>query len=532
MRSLQIFLLVASFPCLLHAQYPFPPSQSDFTSIQAFLSSDLMEGRETGERGSFLASEYIASMMQLNGLHPFGDPLPAENDLSYPDGNRSWFQTFSLIRYGVENATMTLAGIMMTGDSVTNWTLGSDFGIDPVIDRLEVEAQLVFAGYGITVKTAGYDDYQGIDATGKIVVILSGFPGHRDTLSPAWKRLKKDRTVPDVLRKEKLTLAKANGAVAVIEIDLHQPFNPAASGDRYARSLWAKTIAVDTVHPVYTDPEYCLPASADRPQIACLNPSQAVSEALLNLLPFTTGEFENRSSKLESSAVPISGKKIKLSVLVKKDTVVAKNVVGIFQGRDTSRYVLVGAHYDHLGKRKELIYHGADDNASGTAGMLALSAKWAGYEQKPACNIVFAAWIAEEKGVLGSAYFAADSRMSSLKLSLVINMDMISRCDKEDSLRNVISIGTLPASEDLRAIARKSNDRLPQPFALDLWDVTGHCGSDYCHFASRNIPVMTFFSGFHADYHSPRDIFSKTDPGRMEKILSIVNECICEGVGK
>ena len=531
MRFLTLFLLFTLGPLILPAQYPTSPLRSDFTPIQAYLSCDLMEGRETGERGSFLASEYIASMMQLNGLQPFGDRIPVADSIKDHPAGRDWYQTFSLIRYGVENATITLADNRVKDDTaIITWALGSGFAIDPVMDAQDTEAQLVFAGYGVTLKTAGYDDYQGIDATGKVVILLRGFPGHRDTLSPAWKKLKKEPGMPEVSLLEKLTVAKARGAIAVIEIDPIRPFNPVTAGDRYAGSLWVNTTTGDNIGTVYKDLEYYLPGGTDPPRIPCINPNQAVSEALLNLLPFASGDFEKRSGELQSSAVAINGKKIKLSVMVKRDTVVVRNVMGIVHGRDTSRYVLVGAHYDHLGKRQNLIYNGADDNASGTAGMLALSAKWAGAGHKPACNIIFAAWTAEEKGILGSEYFAANSWISGKKLALAINMDMISRCDQEDSLKNVISIGTLPGNEDLRETARRSNATLTKPFKLDLWDVTGHCGSDYCHFASRNIPVMTFFSGFHADYHSPRDVFSKTDPGRMEKILFIVNECLGEVV--
>lgn len=532
MRSLQFLILVATFPSLLYAQFPSTPSRSDFTPIQAFLSSNLMEGRETGERGSFLASEYLASMMQLNGLKPFGDCLPVENSVKDQNLARDWYQTFRLIRYGVENATMILIDHTVKGDSMIAWTLGSDFGIDPVMEAQDTAAELVFAGYGTIVKTAGYDDYQGIDARGKVVVILSGYPGHSDTLSPAWKKLKKDQAVPEVSLEEKLTLAKSKGAVAVIEINLRRPFNPIISGERYAGSLWANAPPDDTIQMVYKDPEYYLPGGADHPYIPCINPNHAVTEALLNLLPFKINDFEKRSGELKSSAVTIPGKKVKLSIRVKKDTIAVRNVIGIIQGRDTSRYVLVGAHYDHLGKRNKLIYNGADDNASGIAGMLTLSAKWAGAEQKPACNIVFAAWTAEEKGILGSEYFATRSWIAGKKLSLAINMDMISRCEDSLGKQNVVSIGTLPINENLRETARESNARLEHPFDLDLWDVTGHCGSDYCHFASRNIPVMTFFSGFHADYHSPGDIYGKTDPERMEKILFIVNECLGEAGGR
>jgi Zn-dependent M28 family amino/carboxypeptidase len=196
------------------------------------------------------------------------------------------------------------------------------------------------------------------------------------------------------------------------------------------------------------------------------------------------------------------------------------------RGLDTTRYIIIGAHYDHLGTHNGLIFNGADDNASGVAGMIALSGKWAACSQKPACNILFAAWTAEEKGIIGSGFFARNMPFEKGSLALVINMDMISRNAPEDSTATTLSIGTLPSGEELRNLAREYNSFMHKPFILDLWDVSGHSGSDYAHFAAQKIPVMTFFSGFHEDYHSPRDIFSKTDPGKMERVLRLVNDCI------
>lgn len=535
MRYLQILLLVAAFPCLLQAQYPSPPSQSDFTPIQAFLSSDLMEGRETGERGSNLASEYIASMMQLNGLQPFGDRLPTDHIRKEDSPGRSFYQTFGLIRYRVDTATLGLVANTAKGRAGSNWIYKIDFKVNPVAQGGQGETRLVFAGYGISSDV--YDDYRGLDVTNRVIVLLEGYPGHVDTNSATSIKLGKDFGEQFATMTKKIANAESKGAVAVVVVDPTE--KEKHSGVARSDPEKVKEAVNDTImaEPEYEDRDYALPSAKELNRIPIFRLSNDASRLLCSEMKINAAEFEKRCAlqlapASASVVIPDTGITVRFSITVNREMVTVRNVLGMVRGVDTSRYILVGAHYDHLGKRKELTYNGADDNASGTAGMVALSAAWAGFPSKPACNIIFAAWTAEEKGVLGSEYFAAGSWMSDIKLSLVVNMDMISRCDKEDSLRNVISIGTLPASEDLREIARKRNDRLLQPFKLDLWDVTGHCGSDYCHFASRNIPVMTFFSGFHADYHSPRDIFGKTSPERMEKILSIVNECIGEGVRK
>lgn len=198
------------------------------------------------------------------------------------------------------------------------------------------------------------------------------------------------------------------------------------------------------------------------------------------------------------------------------------NVIGILPGIDTAKYVIVGAHYDHLGMHGDSIFYGADDNASGVAGVLSLAEKWIESKIKPNINIVFACWTAEEKGLIGSEYFAKHTANPE-KLILYINMDMISRSAPEDTLRNILSIGTRKSDLMLRIFSEESNKKFSQPFNLDLWEVDGHSGSDYASFTAINVPVMTFFSGFHDDYHSPRDIYKKTDPDKMYNVLKLVN---------
>ncbi len=210
------------------------------------------------------------------------------------------------------------------------------------------------------------------------------------------------------------------------------------------------------------------------------------------------------------------------------DTVNLHNVLGFIEGRDTTHIIIIGAHFDHLGIRSGKTYFGADDNASGVAGVLSLASEWSRFGKKPPCNLIFASWTAEEKGEIGSSYFVNNLGANRSKILITFNMDMISRSAPEDSTFSIVSIGTLPKDINLRNIATKANRSLKDPLILDMWDVTGHYGSDYAYFAESGIPVMTFFSGFEKDYHTPGDVADKVDLHKMQKILNLVNKCIIE----
>ncbi|MCX6246729.1 MAG: M20/M25/M40 family metallo-hydrolase [Bacteroidetes bacterium] len=524
-----VFLLTAS---ILRSQTEThsvpPPSVNDFTGIQSFLSSDWMEGREADTRGGFMAADFIASLMQLNGLLPYGDTGNIKEHRTNQPFNRSYFQDFELIRYRVEKSSLALIKASPEGESVLQFVPGVDFETSPVPFSLKEEASLVFAGYGIEAPGKGYDDYRGIDVRDRIVLIAAGFPGHSDTTSAAWKKLGKSFGREFSKLSVKLRVAEKHGAKAVILIGPEggtEPFLPAI----HNRDLINSAMNSAKPEPDYEDAEYYLPGDTGMVYIPCFSLSTGVARLLLMGTAIDLPGFERKAAgDLLSSSMAVSGKKLRLSVEVARDAVGVRNVLGIIPGHDTGKNILIGSHFDHLGVRKGVIYNGADDNASGVSGMLALAKNWAGHPEKPSCNIIFAAWTAEEKGLLGSDWFVRHSGILSGSLSVVINMDMISRSAPEDTLGRQLSIGTLPMNEDLKTLAKKINSHLKHPFVLDLWDVTGHTGSDYAHFAERKIPVMTFFSGFHDDYHTPRDIWSKTDPVKMEEILKIVNECILE----
>jgi hypothetical protein len=244
------------------------------------------------------------------------------------------------------------------------------------------------------------------------------------------------------------------------------------------------------------------------------------------MIRFNTGKSETGESEYVDGDYFLEGDTTVSVASVKIDTLSDRNVTGILYGKDTTKSIIIGAHYDHLGMRNGQTYNGADDNASGVTGMLALAKKWAASGEMPPCNIVFGAWAAEEKGQLGSHYFVRHTDAKPGKVLICFNMDMISRSAPEDSTGRQLSIGTLPTGENLRQIAKEINKGFKRPFEFDLWDVTGHTGSDYRFFSEAGIPVMTFFSGYNADYHTPDDTSDKIDLQKMDDILILVNECI------
>ncbi|MFZ4520051.1 MAG: M28 family peptidase [Bacteroidales bacterium] len=518
-------------------QPPSSPAEKDFAGTLRFLSSDWMEGREAGSRGGFMAADYIASMMQLYGLSPYGDqeksnPGHSKNHEGMPVMQQSYFQNFEVLRVKPEKATLALVRRTSDTESEIQLSPGIDFDLKSVFNGIEAEAPLVFAGYGISAGDQGYDDYNGLIVKDRIVVVLEGFPGHADTTSPAWRKLGKYFSDGRASWEKKLQTAARKGAMALVVVSADGRHNPYSHSQHNLDIMQSSMNSAITGEPRYDDPEYFLPCDTtiDKAPVVILG------DNAMNQLFSGTGivvpDFEKRvAGNISPASMLLKEKRLKISVEVKTESLVVHNVLGIIRGKDTTKSVVIGAHYDHLGMRNGLIYHGADDNASGTSGMLALARKWSEHGEMPACNIIFSAWTAEEKGLLGSSYFVQHAPGNSHHIVLAFNMDMISRSAPEDTAHRVLSIGTLPSDDRLRKMAGDINQRLSRPFVLDLWDVTGHTGSDYGSFIAVKIPVMTFFSGFHDDYHTPRDVSSKADLEKMQDILKVVNDCVQEFTG-
>ena len=496
------------------------PEINDFQGALKFLSSGWMEGRETGEKGSFMAADYVASMMQFCNLVPYNktDVLNQTNNKQF-----DYFQDFELIRYSIEKSNLSLIKKTAGSQSLVNFSRGIDYHVNAVPHGREAEAPVVFAGYGISSAENGYDDYKGIDVKNKIVLILRGFPGCIDTNSFAYKKFVTLYTDDEVTMEIKENAARQHGAIAIVVINTEDDsvFSHGNS-DIIASEMNLKP----NKEPVYEDADYILPADIMDAQIPLFLVNKSAGMEVLSGTGIKVHDFEVKATQLITSSLLIKDKSIGFSIAVKKKSLPVRNVIGLIEGKDRNKNIILGAHYDHLGKRNEDIYYGADDNASGTAGLLALAKVWTGSGIQPACNLIFASWTAEEKGLLGSRFFAQTLNIDKKNILLYLNMDMISGSEKSDTARRQLSIGTMKVDKHLRELAILENSNLNRQFILDLWDVTGHTGSDYASFTEMNVPVMTFNSGLHDYYHTPGDKALKTDEEKMKNILKLINNCL------
>lgn len=528
-RIIQIVIYLTVAVVLHGQQLKFPASgipPAWHTGTLSFLSSGWMEGREAGERGAAMASDFIASLMESYRLEPYGD-LQMKDPLGTPGKNfrRSWYQNFEMVRYKVKRSGITLKS--QRNGTLTGETFAPDvdYSIEAIPNSLSFQAPVVFAGYGINAPAEGYDDYRNLDVNGCVVLVMKGFPGWQDTTSQGWKRFGKQFGGVFGESDSKLKTARKAGAVAVIE--LLPAELQGSDGNNYDNQPFSHQLmnGVKDRDPDYHDDFlHALPVDRKERQIPWISMKSELLEGYLARESVSLPGFEKGIAEtMTASGIMLKGITLLIDLEVVVELVPVRNVLAVIPGTDTTRSVVIGAHYDHLGIREGFTYNGADDNASGVAGMLALARFWKELAVQPPVNLVFAAWTAEEKGLIGSRYYTDQRRVNSNNTDLLINFDMISRSAPEDTGCRVLSVGTKKESDTLRKIVSEYNQNLSGSFELDLWECSENGGSDYAPFAGKGVEVMTFFSGFHSDYHTPKDISVKSDPGKMNRIVNFAN---------
>jgi len=480
-----------------------------FATLLQFLSSADMEGRETGTTGSEIAAKHLASMMQKAGLKPY-------QKISGTSSFEDYYQAFPVIRYTIHNTSITLN----TNNSEGSFSLspGKDLTIENMFRSVSSCQEMVFVGYGINKPELKYNSYAKCKVRNKVVIIMDGYPRQNDTLTLPGKAFQKLADADGFDMEARYREAYKQGASAVVVI--HKDYLEPGKNSSFISE------SDTTIFQLYQDAEYTLLEDSIDPSIPRFILGVDGSRKFCSFLNLKLYPDElDLTNKLKSKQ-PLSKSSITLNIKVKPDTLIVYNVIGKIKGVDSTKTLIIGAHYDHLGKRGETIYYGADDNASGASGLIALADIWSKRQTPPRYNILFASWTAEEKGLLGSRYFAQHLNEDGSTIKLYVNMDMISRSVSEDSTSCMLSIGTRISDTYLRDLALKKNSAFESPFLLDLWDVTGHSGSDYASFTEKNIPIMTYNSGLHNDYHTSRDRFENIDLSKMNKVLLHINACI------
>ena len=489
-----------------------------------FLASDAMRGRRTGTRENRLAAQFIRTRFADLGLRTVG-----------PTGTH--LQAFDLI-------IATLGTSNALDATIDDATAPADLGDDFYPERFSASGQasgpVVFAGFGISAPRLGHDDYAGgddDDLRDKVALILDHEPGEYDPESPfdGAEASEYGRGVRKAIE------AQRRGAVAVLftsDVHNHTTRQPFGSG---MRRVWP-----DEPRRV---PSYQLAAWLDELTIPAVRVSPAWARAIID----RTGESLEalaRNAETPGGARPrdVPAVTVTIETGVERRRVSEYNVVGLIEGSDPElrdEWIIICAHYDHEGVQGSRIFTGADDDASGVAGLLEIAEAYALAARQgfgPRRSILLAAWNAEELGLLGSWAYASRPLHSLDRTVAVINMDMIGRNEEipaeggrrfnglapqtSASNENAVNILGYSFSGDLQHAAEAANtsSALDVRFRYDDSRSNLLRRSDHWPFLFHDVPALFVHTGLHPDYHTPLDRPETLNYDKMARIVGLVHQ--------
>jgi len=456
-------------------------SAQEYFKHVRFLASDDLKGRGNGTPELQRASEYIADQFRALGLKPAGD-------------NGTYFQNFQITTgtaYGRRNAL-----------AIENRKLAIDSDFEPLSISLpsQIDGPMVFAGYGITAKDLQWDDYQNLDVKGKVVLVLRHEPQELDANS----RFDGKSMTSHATFMNKAINARQHGAKAILFIT--DPNNH--PDDKDAMTAEMRNIG--------DEDSGIVALRVTRAAVAPL--FEQTGKSISGVQRDMDATFKPQSFDLKATA--------HLVMDISRVRKTVRNVMAAIPGTDDQlkkEWVVIGAHYDHLGLGDEhslapsqigQIHHGADDNASGTSGVLEVSRLASMHKQAFKRSLLFMTFAGEENGLLGSNYFVNHATVPLSSITGMINMDMIGRVTNNHV--NVLGVGTSP---EFKSWIEDFNKTV----GLEInFSASGHDGSDHISFDGKHIPILFFFSGLHSDYHRPSDTSDKINSEGAVSILKLV----------
>ncbi|MBI3427121.1 MAG: M28 family peptidase [Acidobacteria bacterium] len=494
-----------------------PKLAAGFNAIRAknlradltFLASDALEGRMSLQRGSDAAIQFVAAEFAKAGLQPLvGD---------------SYLQEVELIEYRADPRRMGIA--LKRGGRAEQFSYIKDF-IGSFPHELTLAAPVVFAGYGITAPEFSYDDYAGLEAQGKLVLVFDHEPQENDPKS-VFNGIGNTRYANARL---KVLNAQRHGAVGVLLVSEPNRKHP-SNQERLARIPGIMERFTRNAQQALADSETKIPL---------LTVSDALAAKLLEPTGKKPAELQAAiDAQLKPQAQALADTTVELRIVnADHRRALSHNVIGLIEGSDSllkQETIVFSSHYDHDGVRDGQIFHGADDNGSGTVGVIELARAFAANPAKPKRSLLFASFAAEERGLLGSYYYVAHPLRPIETTRAVINFDMIGRNEAPstqtdglieiaaDTTNELNLIGTLNSPDyrtvverENRATGLKLNYKWDDDAALNVFQ-----RSDQFPFALRDVPAMWWFTGFHPDYHQPTDTVERINFVKMEKILKL-----------
>jgi hypothetical protein len=477
-----------------------------------FIASDEMEGRDTPSRGLDLTAKFIAMNLSRWGIKPAG------NDGTY-------FQKFALRR---DKADREKSWIEINGQK---FAYGEDFINVSGTKTGEISAPIVFVGNGWMIKSKNLNPYEGIDVKGKIVAVYGeGVPTSQDLvpMPPGITYTDLEGQLLGVNWSGPSSYARRNGAVGILALP-----------SKFTRENWGQ------VRQGLDRNRLSVEKFAQSSSSAPVAPSFLASEKLANAL--FSGESHNPLNGTAGKSFDLSpNKKININLALKQETsLMTQNVVAILEGSDPvlkNEYVAIGAHYDHDGMNPNIqgpdkIFNGADDDGSGTTGVLAIAEALAKSPKRPKRSILFVWHAGEEKGLWGSEYFTKYPTVPLDKVVTHLNIDMIGRSRKAGDTNSknkeltgeneIYVIGPKIMSTQLENVTDSVNKSFLNLSYNSKYDDPKEPNqfffrSDHYHYATKGIPIVFWFNGVHEDYHQPGDSPDKIDYQKMEKITRTI----------
>jgi hypothetical protein len=523
-----------------------------------FISDDLLEGRDTGYAGYNIAALYAASMFELWGIKPAGDPERPRGDMRSmmmsggtppaSQSKRSYFQNVAMIETLGSEGYAEIQWQKGALKKTKNFKPNMDYSYY-ASETHSLTAPVVFVGYGIQEPSLKFDEYKNIDVKGKFVMMLSEAPGKKDPDSPFNKGELKEKYYPQrrFMRRSspssKLAIPKELGAVAVLLVENSPEENPDVAR-RYLDSQ-----AIYDERPIFPGDRrrVSLLENIGQPMFGQSLPVIQVSRQMADeILELVGQNIEGLKEKIEgnirSQSMPLEGVNFTVETVVETKLINSMNVLGYIEGSDPElkkEAVVIGAHLDHLGKRGDYIFNGADDNGSGSVGVMEIAEAFAKNSIKPKRSVIFALWTGEEKGLLGSSYYVGHPFIE--KTYATLNLDMISRVyDKERLMmmsrrwgadigkevlekidaKRYVNLSYDAKTPEIEKIIRENNNYVGLHMNIRASeDASG--GSDHAPFGRVKIPWAFLIAAMTEDYHQPSDSVEKVSPDLIERITKL-----------
>ena len=520
-RLALVALLLAT---TLDAQERAPQNDSirkeDLRADLFFLASDAMAGRLTDTAENRIAVEFVKSRFERLGLTPAA--------------GESFFQTFNVVSATLGSPNELEISI---GDGPTRRpSPGQDFVTQRFSGSARARGPVVFAGFGISWPERGHDDYRDL-VKGKIALVLTHEPGERDPTSPFNGVVRAERAVAW----RKALAAQQHGAIGILFVDdVHNHPDPADLAAT-ARGTWPE-------NPGPRARRYTLTTWLDQLVIPAAQISRSVA---VDLVRPTGRTLTDLSASAEKAAgivpVTIPGVEVELTTTVNRPHLPLRNVVGLIEGSDPNlrdEAVVVTAHLDHVGADGDQVWAGADDNGSGTVGLLEIAEAYAlagQAGQRPRRSVLFLAFNAEERGLLGAWAYTEQPIVPLERTVAVLNMDMIGRNEEvpsdggarfrgleaqtAESNANAVELMGYSFAPALAAAVERANASygLVLRKRYDNNESNLVRRSDQWPFLHRGVAAVFFHTGLHPDYHTPRDRPEKINYDKMETIVRLVH---------